>query len=222
MSRPPFFFFLPSSASAALAPLAALGALGALGTLGAFGTLGALRPFGTLGALGPFDALGAFDRLGRGLRLFLGLADGDDADDLLGAVQRAHALRQGQVTHVDGVVQRQAGDVELDELGQVLGQTLDLELAHERLEDAALLHADRGARQADGHARLQGLALLELVEIEVHDLAREMVLLEVLHQHLVDTLGQRELHHGVLGDAAERAAELARVDRDRRAASVCP
>ena len=45
----------------------------------------------------------------------------------------------GDVAHADALVQHQLADVDLDVLGNVARQALDLDLAADELEDAALL-----------------------------------------------------------------------------------
>ena len=83
-------------------------------------------------------AAGAAARFGR-RRHFLGLRHDHVDEHHVGVAERL-PLRVGRdVAHADALVQHQLADVDLDVLRNVGRQALDLDLAADELEDAALL-----------------------------------------------------------------------------------
>ncbi len=105
-------------------------------------------------------------------------------------------------------VQAQLVDVQRDLFREVLGETLHVKLVQEALQDAAFLDADRVSEEPDGNARAKRLALLELVEVDVEDLAGEVVLLVVLDEDLVDPAAHVQLDNRVFRYPPECVAEL--------------
>jgi len=123
------------------------------------------------------------------------------------------------------LVDAERGDVHLDELGNLRRQTLDLDLAEDRLEDAARDDPRRLADEAEGHRHRQALGQVDLVEVGVQHLAADGVALHLAQQdHLVVQLSIRpttmdEPDQVGTFQVLQLFVELLRLhpDRDRRA-----
>src|SRR3954465_13517776 len=116
--------------------------------------------------------LGDRDLFGRGDGSLLGPRRHHGADRGVGVVEDGELLRL-DVAHEERVPDGQRGDVEVDVLGDVGRQDLDLQLAQRVVEHAAEVpDAVRDADQADGHLERDGFVGPDLVEVEVDDVAR--------------------------------------------------
>ena len=83
------------------------------------------------------------------------------------------------VAHADALVQHQLADVDLDVLGNVGRQALDLDLAADELEDAALLlDALRLALDDHRNRDLQHAVHRDAVEVGVQQLVRDRIELD--------------------------------------------
>src|SRR5439155_2487742 len=115
-------------------------------------------------------ALGQLLALCRLLRLGLDFACRQaDAREhgLLRVVEIADAVDRRQVGEAERVADGHAADVEVDVLGNLHRQGLDVDLALYLREHTALLDAGRLADQLDGDARLDRLVESYLVQIDV-------------------------------------------------------
>ena len=150
--------------------------------------LGALALHSSSAGASPVLALLA-DQLCLLLDLFrlLDLGGHDDRGDdrLLGIVEVHHAGGRGDLGQVHGRGDLHSGDVDRDEVGDVGGERLDVELVRDLLHHAALLDAGGllGALDVDGDRRLDLLVEAHLEEVDVHDLAADRVELLVLDDH---------------------------------------
>ena len=102
------------------------------------------------------------------------------------------ARRQLEVGEPDDLVDLEPGDVDLDELRQVLRQARDFDVvAHVREHAALLLDALRlgAALEVQRHLHLDLLVLQHALEVDVHDLVLVRVALHVLeHRGLLLSL----------------------------------
>ena len=90
------------------------------------------------------------------------------------------------VAHAHALVQHQLADVDLDVLRNVGRQALDLDLAADELEDAALLlDALRLALDDDRNGDLEHAVHRDAVEVGVQQLVRDRIELVLLHEHRV-------------------------------------
>src|SRR5262249_56118918 len=98
------------------------------------------------------------------------------ADDL-------DALGEPDVGEVDGLVDAERADVDLDELGNLRRQALDLELEQDRLQDAAGDHAHSLADevQRDGHG--EALRQVDLIEVGVQHATGDGMPLHLAQEH---------------------------------------
>ncbi len=85
-----------------------------------------------------------------------------------------------QVLDVDGAVELEVRDVDVDVAGDVGGEALDLDLVEDLREHAALgLDAGRGAGQLNGHRNPHGDVHGDALEIDVQQLAFDGLVLPV-------------------------------------------
>src|SRR5260370_39812773 len=70
---------------------------------------------------------------------------------------------------MDHVMDVEAAHVDLDRVGNLQRQTFDLDLAHQRLQDAALGDAGRLTDEAQGYLDSDRLREIDLVEIGVDE-----------------------------------------------------
>jgi hypothetical protein len=119
---------------------------------------------------------------------------------------------------VEGLVEPQAADIDADDLGKILGQTLDVKGAQAVLEETAVvLHAVRLADRLDRHLGMEELIHGHLEEIDVEDVAAHGVVLDFLDEgKLVGDgapVGDDEFDEDVLADGVgEEGRDLALVD----------
>src|SRR5215210_7098115 len=95
----------------------------------------------------------------------------------------------------------EAGDVDLDVGRNVAGQALDLELARDELEQAALgLDADGRAHQLDGDRDVHLLVHLDALEVEMDDHPAHRVPLQVAEDGMafLAAVGELEQEDGIL------------------------
>ena len=88
---------------------------------------------------GSAAAVGAAAAASAGAADFLGLRHDHVDEHHVGVAHRLPLRIDRDVAHADALVQHQLADVDLDVLGNVGRQALDLDLAADELEDAALL-----------------------------------------------------------------------------------
>jgi hypothetical protein len=109
------------------------------------------------------------------------------------------ALGQLQVVHVQRLALDHAGQVDRDELGQLRGQALDLELGLD-VADETLVRLDRRrvffAGEVQGHLLAQTRRFVHALEVDVQDLLLPGVHLEVAQQHLLHLGADLHLEDG--------------------------
>ena len=101
-----------------------------------------------------------------------------------GSLTGFHFGSAADVADADALVQHQLADVDLDVLGNVGRQTLDLDLAADELEDAALLlDALRLALDDDRNRDLKHAVHRDAVEVRVQHCVRDRIELIFLDEH---------------------------------------
>src|SRR4029453_6153502 len=123
---------------------------------------------------------GHLSRLGR-LRLDGRRQHGDQG--LGGLSDSPHTFRQRHIGKVDGVVDPERADVDLDELRDLRRQAFDLDLAKDRLQDPARHDARGLADEVERDRYHQPPREVDLVEVGVEDLARDGVTLHLAHEY---------------------------------------
>jgi hypothetical protein len=105
-------------------------------------------------------------------------------------------------------------DVDVDPVGDVGRVGRDLELARDLLEEAALVaHALGNADERERDAHRDPLAGDQLLEVDVDERAAHRVALDLADERAHRGAAERELEHRRGGDALEREAEGAGVER---------
>src|SRR5690606_27716457 len=107
---------------------------------------------------------GAGGALGRDLH-FLDHRRQDRHDRLVGGDHQIDASGSLEVTEVNGIVNTEGRDIDLDEVGDFRRQTVDLDLALDRLQNSADVDASRSADEMERHAQLQLGVHVDFVEI---------------------------------------------------------
>ena len=98
---------------------------------------------------------------------------------------RMCALGIAQIAHVERLADDQQGDVELDPVGNVFGEHLDLDFAGDLVEHAAgVAHAVRGAHEVHRNLEPDLLVRVDFVEIDVDDVGADRVPLNLANQGL--------------------------------------
>jgi hypothetical protein len=164
-----------------------------LGSL-AFGGLFLLDDLGSLGGVG-----GGRHGLGLDLRL------GDDEDGEVGIGGGLDTGGQDEVADVEGLVESERADIDADDLGEILGKTLDAKGSKALLEQSAeVLHAVSLARGLDRNLGVEHLVHGDLKEIDVEDVTSHGMVLDFLDQgELVGNraaVGDDEFDKDVLAD----------------------
>ena len=159
-------------------------------------------------ALERLDLLGLLDLRRRSQR----------GDDGLGVVQEPHAFRHDEVRDPQAVPDGHLGDVELEAVGHLHGQRLDVYLPEYEREHAALLHARRVADGLDDDLRLDDLVEPDLVQVDVEQSRPHRVELVVLEHGVVRRLlpiedDVEDRMQAVL--ARQDSPQLALLDRER-------
>src|SRR5205814_3510383 len=98
---------------------------------------------------------------------FLGARRHDGRDRQIGTGQD-DGVRDHEIARVEGVPDLQGGDVELDAIGDVLGQHFDFDFAGDLVEHAAgVAHAVGRSHEVDWDFERDFLVRLDLVEVYV-------------------------------------------------------
>jgi hypothetical protein len=101
------------------------------------------------------------------------LADDADDDRFVSAVLgQLDTLRQLELTEVNAVANLERTEVDFDELGQVLGQTLDVDFGHDVVDQAAVELDARGSFFVDEvqrHLDVQFVGGINALEVDVQD-----------------------------------------------------
>ena len=124
----------------------------------------------------------------------------------------------GDVHQAKRVADVHVGDVDLDPLGNLHRQRLDVDLARDLREHAALLRADGLADELDHDLRLDRLVEADLLEVDVGDAAGDHVLLVVLEDRRMGRLlaFEHDVEDRVQArGAGQDAAKLSLGDTDR-------
>src|SRR5262245_18219654 len=135
------------------------------------------------------------------------------ADDL-------DALGEPDVGQVDGLVDAERADVDLDELGNLRGQALDLELAQDRLQDAAGDHTLGLADEVQRDGYGESLRQVDLVEVGVQHATGHGMPLHLAQEHhalvqlRVGSAGMEEPDQVGALEMHDTCLELLRVDGD--------
>src|SRR5262249_40890608 len=141
------------------------------------------------------------------------------ADDL-------DTLGEPDVGQVDGLVNAERADVDLDELGNLRRQALDLELAQDRLQDAAGddAHSLADEVQRDGHG--EALRQVDLVEIGVQHATGDGMPLQLAQEHHalvqigVASAGVEQSDQVGALEMPDTRLELLRIDDDARCGAL--
>lgn len=89
-----------------------------------------------------------------------------------------------EATDLDDLTETESGDIDLEDVGEVGGETLDVELAHLDLKLTAGLDALTVTDDLKGHADGHWLVVEDLEEVDMEDVARDGVELDVLKDSL--------------------------------------
>src|SRR6185436_6942921 len=124
-------------------------------------------------------------------------------DHHVGVGQDLHAFGNLEVGDAQVLAELQVGHVDGDPLRDVGGQTLDLQLAGDEVEDAALgLDPDRRAVDLDGDVELQRLVEGDLVEVGMEQPSLDRLDLALLEDDLAAAAPDVEVEQGVLARSA--------------------
>src|SRR5438270_5030603 len=137
----------------------------------------------------------------RDLRDHLGACRGDADDDAMRILFDLHALWQLQIRNADLLVRAEVRDVDFDRVGDGVGETFDVKLAHLPVEDAALFDADRVAAEMDRNGQADHLVHHHAHEIDVRHAARDRVHLHVLDHGVALLIGAGHLQQKDRTDA---------------------
>ena len=94
-----------------------------------------------------------------------------------------HVRRQGQITHVNALIDLKIADIDLDRVGNRAGLALDAQAVNEMLENATGGDTGRLAAQLDRDLGLDDLLGADATEIEVENLLAEVIPLHVADQN---------------------------------------
>src|SRR5207244_10848325 len=101
-------------------------------------------------------------------------------------------VRDAQIPHVERVADLEGRHIELDPVGDVLGQHLDLHLTGHLVEHAAgVAYAVGIAHQVHRHFELDLLGRVDLVELHVDDVGPDRVALDLAVPALGGRAGRR-------------------------------
>src|SRR5919106_853421 len=198
------------------------------GGLARFGRLALLR---RLALLALFAGLGQSFRLclggGLGFRLFeLGERTGHgDADDhgFVRVVEERHTLRRAYVLEAEDVTDVERRDVDVDVVGHVHRQRLDVELALHERDHASALCALGLSHEVDDDRSLDRLVEPHLAEVDVRDRPADRILLVVGENRRVHRLlaFEDDVENGVESRrATHRSAQRPLGDCDRARLTV--
>ena len=117
---------------------------------------------------------------------------------------------------MDHAAELDVRDVDLDLVGHVLGQALDLQLTQVVLDDAALLDADSLARLDHRHAHGDRLGAADRQEVDVHELGVDVIALDLTRDgEVLLALDHDVDQHVGAGTGVEQVLQLAGIDRQR-------
>ncbi len=135
------------------------------------------------------------------------------ADVVVGlVVQDLDALGELQVLDRDRLVERQAADLDEDDLRKAGRRALDDQLGEDRLEDPAVGEALRDALELDRELGLDLVVLVDALEVDVDDGIGQGVVLELAEDGLLGLLAELQLDE--LAAGLEEALERLVADGD--------
>src|SRR5579872_6394904 len=164
------------------------------------------------------DEFGLRGHLGCGDRSFFDLGRRQDGhDDLVWILDDFHALWRDDITHVEGVEHVERAYVDLDLVGDVGRQRFDRDLADDKIQDAAFLHARRRAGEHETHVGLDDFVEANGVQVDVDQALGHDVELALLH----DGGGRAaafdlEVQDGRAAVTCERSAQVLRIYEHRK------
>jgi hypothetical protein len=101
---------------------------------------------------------------------------------------------------VDGLVNPQGRNINIDTLGKILGETLHLDFVEREFENAALTDAGGISLEVDGNPGPQGNAAFDFVEIHMQDITVPDVPLGILDKRIVGFSVYLHFDNGTFGN----------------------
>jgi hypothetical protein len=127
---------------------------------------------------------------------------------LIAAGNEPDPITQGQIPHMDGLVDPEAGHIHQDPFGKVLGQTFHFDIMQGRFKDAPIPYAYGAAGNLNRNPGTQDYIGLNLIKIHMQDTTAQDIPLGVLYKGFMDRSINLDFNDSTFGDPLDITDKL--------------